>query len=236
MAAMYDGWEYPPPHMYSAEHKDGEGYLRVRGKLLKKGGSRRGSAGGGGEVGGAPSGRPARTPSTVVASLFGRRNWSDRYFSLDIDAGVWSYFSDEALTKRAGVVRLVPGATRVIIPDEVRLRGRHAPSDASEALNYFEVHPTVDETGEERSAPFVARAPSEREFEEWIRSLRFALTHVADALRSPPKPPVDGHLMSPRDGDLARRFGGLAGLGSPVRVGFAFRRPSPPFFLHFLRA
>ena len=61
MAAMYDGWEYPPPHMYSAEHKDGEGYLRVRGKLLKKGGSRRGSAGGGGEVGGAPSGRPART-------------------------------------------------------------------------------------------------------------------------------------------------------------------------------
>ena len=40
MAAVYEGWEYPPPDCYSCDHRDSEGHLRYKGALLKKGGSR----------------------------------------------------------------------------------------------------------------------------------------------------------------------------------------------------
>ena len=126
----YDGWEYPPPNMYSANHMDREGYLRVQGVLLKKGGSRRGSSSD--AAGGVKS--PPRG-SGVGSFLFGRRNWSERHFSLDIDAGTWTYCSDAAMTKVAGVVTLIPGRTKVNVPDEVRLRGRHAPANTDEALH-----------------------------------------------------------------------------------------------------
>ena len=171
--ADYSGWEYPPPNMYSADHMDKDGYLRVQGKLLKKGGSRRGSA-----SSHVPSSDKAAAPrSSLLGSIFpgGRRNWSERYFQLDIDEGTWRYFSDREQTKQAGVVRLIPGRTKVVVPEEVQLRGRHAPSSTEEALNYFEVHPTRDEGGAERAAPFVVRAPTSREFEEWIRALEYAL-------------------------------------------------------------
>ena len=182
----YDGWEYPPPNMYSANHMDREGYLRVQGVLLKKGGSRRGSSSD--AAGGVKS--PPRG-SGVGSFLFGRRNWSERHFSLDIDAGTWTYCSDVAMTKVAGVVTLIPGRTKVNVPDEVRLRGRHAPANTDEALNYFEVHPTLDGDGAERELPFAVRAPSAREFEEWIRSLQYALAKARVRAAAPSTSAVD---------------------------------------------
>ena len=182
----YDGWEYPPPNMYSANHMDREGYLRVQGVLLKKGGSRRGSSSD--AAGGVKS--PPRG-SGVGSFLFGRRNWSERHFSLDIDAGTWTYCSDAAMTKVAGVVTLIPGRTKVNVPDEVRLRGRHAPANTDEALNYFEVHPTLDGDGAERELPFAVRAPSAREFEEWIRALQYALAKARVRAAAPSTSAVD---------------------------------------------
>ena len=182
----YDGWEYPPPNMYSANHMDREGYLRVQGVLLKKGGSRRGSSSD--AAGGVKS--PPRG-SGVGSFLFGRRNWSERHFSLDIDAGTWTYCSDAAMTRVAGVVTLIPGRTKVNVPDEVRLRGRHAPANTDEALNYFEVHPTLDGDGAERELPFAVRAPSAREFEEWIRALQYALAKARVRAAAPSTSAVD---------------------------------------------
>ena len=121
----------------------------------------------------------------VAASVFGRRNWSDRHFALDLDTGSWAYFSDAGLTKRCGVVQLVAGRSRVVVPEEVRLRGRHAPRDSDETLNYFEVHDTRDESGHERAAPFVVRAPTPREFEEWLRSLQWCLKKLETKARAP---------------------------------------------------
>ena len=114
---------------------------------------------------------------TPKSSFFGRRNWSDRFFYLDLDKGHWSYYKDAGYENLAGVVRLLPHSS-IVVPEEVRLRGRHAPTDPTETLNYFEVHHTTDVAGKVRSAPFVVRAPSPREFEDWLRALRWCLARL----------------------------------------------------------
>ena len=84
MAAVYEGWEYPPPDCYSCDHRDSEGHLRYKGALLKKGGSRSAKI------------KTDRNSGdkTPKSSFFGRRNWSDRFFYLDLDKGHWSYYKD----------------------------------------------------------------------------------------------------------------------------------------------
>ena len=167
MAAVYEGWEYPPPDCYSCDHRDSEGHLRYKGALLKKGGSRSAKI------------KTDRNSGdkTPKSSFFGRRNWSDRFFYLDLDKGHWSYYKDAGYENLAGVVRLLPHSS-IVVPEEVRLRGRHAPTDPTETLNYFEVHHTTDDAGKVRTAPFVVRAPSPREFEDWLRALRWCLARL----------------------------------------------------------
>ena len=140
MAAVYEGWEYPPPDCYSCDHRDSEGHLRYKGALLKKGGSRSAKI------------KTDRNSGdkTPKSSFFGRRNWSDRFFYLDLEKGHWSYYKDSQYENLAGVVRLLPHSS-IVVPEEVRLRGRHAPTDPTETLNYFEVHHTTDDTGKVRS-------------------------------------------------------------------------------------
>ena len=167
MAAVYEGWEYPPPDCYSCDHRDSEGHLRYKGALLKKGGSRSAKI------------KTDRNSGdkTPKSSFFGRRNWSDRFFYLDLEKGHWSYYKDSQYENLAGVVRLLPHSS-IVVPEEVRLRGRHAPTDPTETLNYFEVHHTTDDAGKVRTAPFVVRAPSPREFEDWLRALRWCLARL----------------------------------------------------------
>ena len=74
-------------------------------------------------------------------------------------------------------MRLLPHSS-IVVPEEVRLRGRHAPTDPTETLNYFEVHHMTDDAGKVRTAPFVVRAPSPREFEDWLRALRWCLARL----------------------------------------------------------
>ena len=140
MAAVYEGWEYPPPDCYSCDHRDSEGHLRYKGALLKKGGSRSAKI------------KTDRNSGdkTPKSSFFGRRNWSDRFFYLDLEKGHWSYYKDSQYENLAGVVRLLPHSS-IVVPEEVRLRGRHAPTDPTETLNYFEVHHTTDDAGKVRS-------------------------------------------------------------------------------------
>ena len=140
MAAVYEGWEYPPPDCYSCDHRDSEGHLRYKGALLKKGGSRSAKI------------KTDRNSGdkTPKSSFFGRRNWSDRFFYLDLEKGHWSYYKDAGYENLAGVVRLLPHSS-IVVPEEVRLRGRHAPTDPTETLNYFEVHHTTDDAGKVRS-------------------------------------------------------------------------------------
>ena len=113
--------------------------MRYKGALLKKGGSRSAKI------------KTDRNSGdkTPKSSFFGRRNWSDRFFYLDLDKGHWSYYKDAGYENLAGVVRLLPHSS-IVVPEEVRLRGRHAPTDPTETLNYFEVHHT---TGMMRQGP-----------------------------------------------------------------------------------
>ena len=180
MAAVYEGWEYPPPDCYSCDHRDSEGHLRYKGALLKKGGSRSAKI------------KTDRNSGdkTPKSSFFGRRNWSDRFFYLDLDKGHWSYYKDAGYENLAGVVRLLPHSS-IVVPEEVRLRGRHAPTDPTETLNYFEVHHTTDDAGKVRTAPFVVRAPSPREFEDWLRALRWCLARLRRGSLSE-EPPAGG--------------------------------------------
>ena len=198
MAAVYEGWEYPPPDCYSCDHRDSEGHLRYKGALLKKGGSRSAKI------------KTDRNSGdkTPKSSFFGRRNWSDRFFYLDLDKGHWSYYKDASYENLAGVVRLLPHSS-IVVPEEVRLRGRHAPTDPTETLNYFEVHHTTDDAGKVRTAPFVVRAPSPREFEDWLRALRWCLARLRRGSLS----------EEPATGGVSRDFylsGGSAAAGLSV--------------------
>ena len=204
MAAVYEGWEYPPPDCYSCDHRDSEGHLRYKGALLKKGGSRSAKI------------KTDRNSGdkTAKSSFFGRRNWSDRFFYLDLEKGHWSYYKDSQYENLAGVVRLLPHSS-IVVPEEVRLRGRHAPTDPTETLNYFEVHHTTDDTGKVRSRrPAVLRrrhaidAHRLQERTSWVVCfliLRpFGLRRETMMLRAGP----DGAVRRP--GAVAARVRGLA--------------------------
>ena len=185
-AAVYEGWEYPPPDCYSCDHRDSEGHLRMKGALLKKGGSK--------HMRRTDRNSGDRTPTR----FFGRRNWSDRSFFLDMESCTWSYYKDDAYENLAGVVCLL-ATSSIVVPEEVRLRGRHAPSDPTETLNYFEVHNTTDAQGAPRDS-FVVRAPSPREFEDWLRALRWALAKLRRGSTStaPVRPAANFYTGQPK--------------------------------------
>lgn len=206
MAALQndDGWEYSSPGgCYSTVARDAEGFLRIKGLLLKKGGSRRGSE------------QLKRRPSLKESlGLANRRNWKDRWFSVDVDMGVVYYFHDEALQKAAGVVRFVRGKTTLNVPTEVTLRGRHAPAN-EEPSYYLELWSTADDVGNERLEPFAVRAKSESEYDEWLRTFRF-LVGASEGSPGPkwakppgeiqphqkPPPPDDDGATLPPDKEL----------------------------------
>mmetsp|Transcript_17099 Transcript_17099/g.58538 ORF Transcript_17099/g.58538 Transcript_17099/m.58538 type:complete len:388 (+) Transcript_17099:79-1242(+) len=134
--------------VYAAAHDEQGGKLRIFGDLLKKGGSRG-----------------------------GRRNWQKRYFVLDLHNGVLRYYSDAKLKTEAGAVEL--GAkSRLVIPDEVQLRGSHAPVSEDEDPFYFELHDVCDDRGRRRPSPFALRAPGGEEFDEWVVSINFAVRQL----------------------------------------------------------
>jgi len=162
--------------------------LRVRGPLLKKGGSR----------GGVFSKK--KTASLRGIAPGGRRNWSERRFELDVDTGTLAYYvggdaaddDDENTATRThrrnaktprGVVRLRP-ESRVVAPGEVRLRGRHADplkAGSQDDPLYFELHHTLDATGRPRGV-FAMRALHRRAFDEWLAALRCCVRRLNDEL------------------------------------------------------
>ncbi|KAJ8610181.1 hypothetical protein CTAYLR_008747 [Chrysophaeum taylorii] len=158
----YDNWEYPPPGLFSTVARDEQGYLRVKGLLLKKGGSRRGS-----EPGSPKSRRRGSLRSTL--GLLNRRNWNERWFYADLESCTMYYFFDEALSREAGVVKFTK-RTSVHIPSAVRLRGRHAPTNEFESANYLELLHTADDVGNERLEAFAVRAKTTDEYDDWIRT------------------------------------------------------------------
>ena len=111
-------------------------------------------------------------------------------------------------------MRLLPHSS-IVVPEEVRLRGRHAPTDPTETLNYFEVHHTTDDAGKVRSRrPVVWRrlhaidAHCLQETRSWLVSFsilsRFGPRSETTMLRAGPDGPVRG------EGAVASRVRGLA--------------------------
>ena len=151
--------------MYALQ-KDDQGLpIRVTGALLKKGGSRRGR-----RVG-------------------GRRNWSKRYFVLDINGGRLRYYEDAKLLQLAGSTMLLP-TSEVVVDERPKLRGRHAPVFEGEDPYYLELRNTTDDKGRPRPYAFALRAFNDLEFADWSRSLQFCvktLQRNQAKLTAPPK-------------------------------------------------
>ena len=130
------------------------GDKRTTGFMLKKGGGK------------------SRVGETFVQGLRHRRNWSRRFFELDVEGAVLKYYTKEMKFK--GAVRFLRSTT-IYIPDAVKLRGRHRPGK-NEELNYFELRNVTDDAGRLRHRPFALRAPTSRELIEWLRTLRVCLS------------------------------------------------------------
>ncbi|KAJ8599501.1 hypothetical protein CTAYLR_007312 [Chrysophaeum taylorii] len=130
--------------------------LRTRGEMLKKGGSR-----------------------NVRASLSGRRNWQERYFSLDIDRGELRYFEDASMGAQKGLVQLT--AETQIQRSAPNLKGKHGRGVEEQELHYFELTACKDDRGVLREGPFQVRARSAQELEEWQASIDFSLQLVRAA-------------------------------------------------------
>lgn len=148
--------------------------LRVRGPLLKKGGSRGSVAG-------------LRAAGRRLS--FGtRRNWSERTFSLDFAKGELAYRDDAGALK--GVVKLT-AKTTVATPASVSLRGRTAAAlpDDAEPL-YFEIADALDGDGAPRDH-FAVRALAKRDFGEWILSIKECVASLQPSA-APPPPRVAG--------------------------------------------
>jgi len=129
---------------------DDEGLpVRVTGALLKKGGSRRGR----------------------------RRNWSLRYFVLDVAGGRLRYYEDAKLLQLAGSAMLLP-ETEVAVVTPARLKGRHAPVFEDEDPLYLELRGVSDDRGRPRPFAFALRALTKLEFTDWCRSLRFCVREL----------------------------------------------------------
>ncbi|KAJ1448700.1 hypothetical protein M885DRAFT_623205 [Pelagophyceae sp. CCMP2097] len=129
-------------------------FVRVRGSLLKKGGSR----------------APLVTAFAALCrpAAGTRRNWNAREFVLNFEKGTLEYFEKGVLK---GAVKL-NARTTVTAPDAVLLRGQSKPSDEAADPLYFELHDTHDADGLPRAVPFSMRAPTRREFDEWVLSIR----------------------------------------------------------------
>lgn len=132
-----------------------EDISRTTGSMLKKGGGK------------------SRIGENLVQAKLHRRNWQQRWFVLDIEAGELRYYKDATLARYKGCVRLTAESS-IKIPDTVHLRGRHRPTK-DRSLNYFEIHDAMDEKGRARQRPFSMRAPSGEELVEWLRSLHSCL-------------------------------------------------------------
>jgi len=185
MATPYSGWEYPPPGEYSTECRDDEGVLRVSGRLLKKGGSRRSSQ------------------TQMLEALQYRRNWNERWFFMDLADSTLRYYVDPEMRYLAGEVRFLPGRTKVLVPRDVKLTGKHAPKDGS-PVDYMELVGTSDATGKERTVPFALRANTLTEFNEWQRTFSYVCKSqgVAGVVVVQEEAPLDDGKQTVRAGSL----------------------------------
>ncbi|KAJ1460169.1 kinase-like domain-containing protein [Pelagophyceae sp. CCMP2097] len=155
--------------------------LRVRGLLKKQGGSRN-------SVGG-----------FHMLLVPNRKNWKERYFVLDLHAGVLKYYEDQDCLKLAGTLKFL--ATLTVL--------RPYKKKTAVEPNSFELVGTADEDGILRDG-FPVIASDTAEFCEWIRSIDFCLACLngdADdceqdaeeseaAFFKPPPPPPKGALAA----------------------------------------
>lgn len=159
-----------------------EDLSRTTGSMLKKGGGK------------------SRLGENLVQSKLHRRNWQQRWFVLDVEAGELRYYKDATLARYKGCVRLTAESS-IKIPDTVHLRGRHRPTK-DRSLNYFEIHDTMDEKGRARRRPFSLRAPSGEELVEWLRSLHSCLLMLRrEEVRALSSRPCHGSAIEEHDDD-----------------------------------
>lgn len=98
-----------------------------------------------------------------------------------MEASTIYYYIDEALSREAGVVKFIKNKTEVHVPTEVTLRGRHAPVDLAEPVNYLELLYTADDVGNERLEPFAVRAKTGDEFDDWLRTFNYMTRQLNEA-------------------------------------------------------
>lgn len=131
---------------FSKSLRDAAGQpLRLRGSLLKKGGSK-------------------TAPSIRSSFTMGRRNWQSRWFTLDAENGELRYYEDATMRATKGLVRFRPNSElRTPTKD---LRGKHGRGATDDTAYYFEVTNCEDEKHLVRSDPFAMRAHSQLEFDQ----------------------------------------------------------------------
>ena len=182
---------------FSKSLRDGAGQpLRLRGSLLKKGGSK-------------------TAPSIRSSFTMGRRNWQSRWFTLDAENGELRYYEDATMRATKGLVRLRPNSElRTPTKD---LRGKHGRGATDDTRYYFEITNCEDEKHLVRSDPFAMRAHSQLEFDQWVASVGLAVRiargesphaawpEPAAPEAAPPTPVEDPGIYKELSRALARR-------------------------------
>lgn len=121
-----------------------------------------------------------------------------------MEASTVYYYLDEALSREAGVVRFIKNKTAVHVPTEVTLRGRHAPVDDAEPVNYLELLYTADDVGNERLEPFAVRAKTGDEFDDWLRTFNYMTRQLNEAPDTADVMPVPASVLNKNGLDSKR--------------------------------
>lgn len=110
-------------------------------------------------------------------TVFSRRNWQKRYYVLDEEAAVLSYYADAKCKHKKGAWKLTE-ATAVISPDAKVFRGSGRRDSLKKGVDmfYFEVHPILDAaTNYFKHRPLELRAADAADLRGWTLGLERAV-------------------------------------------------------------
>ena len=121
------------------------------------------------------TGRRLRIKGALMKKGGYRRNWQKRWFTLNIGAGEFSYYSGEERLPRQlkGTIRLGP-ASSFVVPDFKEGMFKHDKNATAESACNFELLMITEADGKPRSK-FCARAESAAILKEWKDSIEASI-------------------------------------------------------------
>lgn len=132
-----------------------------------------------------PTSQPFITSGTLLkkgggSSIFSRRNWTSRHFTLCRESGVLRYFDDATKKCERGAIQITKDTTVDVTP--ANLKGKHGRNAkaSNEDPFYFSLNPVQDmHTRATRPHPLALRAASKSEFDGWVHSFK-EVVHVQE--------------------------------------------------------